>query len=301
MHNITDPHRPFLDSISFQVSAIHIDAAGNRLLKSTNQLRQCALAGSVTSHDTDHLSFMDRKIHILQGSFIRSVTEFQILNPKQFLSVLFTMYTGSQHVIPAAYFLLIFLAKHQAAHMFRMHGFSDLNPGITECRQIQRFSDSMLQEQIAGKKLRHRHISYDPTLIHQHDSVHSAPQYVFQPVFNDQYCGAGTLMDHVYQFYGSTPCGGIQIRQRLIKQQHLNILHHDPCQTDTLFLSTGQLMRRILKMMIDVHQSGHSADQLLHLILRHTIVFRGKGDILSHRQSDKLSVSILQYGAHRVA
>ena len=54
---------------------------------------------------------------------------------------------------------------------------------------------------------------------------------------------------------------GVEITEALHPEhveKHLDRLHHHAGQADPLLLAAGQLIRRILQMMVDIHQPGQS-------------------------------------------
>ena len=59
-------------------------------------------------------------------------------------------------------------------------------------------------------------------------------------------------------------------------------------------------MRSMIKVMFNIHKLCYSLYRLLHFFLWYTVIFKCKGDILCHRQSDKLTIRILQNGSHRM-
>ena len=244
---------------------------------------------------------MDREIHILQRNLFRRIAEFQIRDPQKFLPVLLPADPRLLRMIPAAHLLLVFPGERQLLHMLRVQRLRDLHPRITQCRQIKRLPDSVLQKLFSRKQLLRRQIRHDRAFIHKDDPIHSAPEHILQPVLDDQHRRPRAFMHHIDQFNGRPSGSRIQIRQRLVKQQHLDRLHHHAGQADPLLLAAGQLIRRILQMMVDIHQPGHPVDQLLHLLLRHTVILRRKRNIFSHRQADKLPVRILQHRPYHMA
>ena len=103
------------------------------------------------AHDADHLALMDREIHILQRNLFRRIAEFQIRDPQKFLPVLLPADPRLLRMIPAAHLLLVFPGERQLLHMLRVQRLRDLHPRITQCRQIKRLPDSVLQKLFSRK------------------------------------------------------------------------------------------------------------------------------------------------------
>ena len=89
----------------------------------------------------------------------------------------------------------------------------------------------------------------------------------------------------------------IQVRQWLIKQQDIYIIDNDARHRNALLLASRKRIRRMIQQIRDIHRLCDTIHTLKHLILRNTIVFHRKSDILCHRKSDKLTIRILQDGS----
>ena len=184
--------------------------------------------------------------------------------------------------------------------MLRFQLFCHGNLGIAERGQIKRFPDAVIHQHFPGQKLLRRQISHNPALIHEYNPIHPAPEHVLQAVLNDDHRRARALLYAVYQFYGRPSRRRIQVGQGLIKEKRLHLLHHNAGQTDPLFLSAGKFVGRVFQMVVNIHQPGHLLHCLLHFLLGHTVIFQCKGNVLSHRQTDKLSVRVLQDRSHNL-
>ena len=122
-------------------------------------------------------------------------------------------------------------------------------------------------------------------------------EHILQPVLNNNYGAAGTLLDLVDQLNGLLTGGGVQIGKGLIKQKHFHLIDHHACQADTLLLSAGNLVGRMAQDPAYIHQVRCFLHDFVHFIPGNAIIFQRKGNILRDSQSDKLPVGILKYGA----
>ena len=114
-------------------------------------------------------------------------------------------------------------------------------------------------------------------------------------MLDDEHRGFRLPLDVVNQLHRLLARRGVQVRQRLVKQKNLHLIDHHARKADALLLPAGKLVRRVIQMVLDVHQLGRPARNLVHLFLRRAAVFQRKGDVFRHRQADKLAVRVLQY------
>ncbi len=119
-------------------------------------------------------------------------------------------------------------------------------------------------------------------------------------MFDDDHRRIRILPDLLDDLNGLFAGGRIKVCQRLIKKEQLYIIYHDTGHGYTLLLSAGELSRGMIQMLCDIYPAGCFLHPFLHLFLGDTVIFQGKGDILCHRQTDKLPVQILQHGSHRL-
>ena len=101
------------------------------------------------------------------------------------------------------------------------------------------------------------------------------------------------------QLDGGFARGGVEVRQRLVKEQHLHVVHQDARQGDALLLSAGQIARRVGQMGLHADCPRGLFHPLVQRRIDDTVVFQRKGDIFGNRHADELPVRVLQYGAHR--
>ena len=59
--------------------------------------------------------------------------------------------------------------------------------------------------------------------------------------------------------------GGVQVRQRLVKQEHLGPTHHRPAHGDALPLPTGELARVALQQVVNLQHLRRFVDQATDL------------------------------------
>ena len=174
----------------------------------------------------------------------------------------------------------------------------DRHARIAKRREIERLADPVIGQQTRGKQLVRPHVGKNLPLVHQHDAVHAAPHHILQAVLDDDYRGSGPVLDVVDQLNGLLAGSGVQVGQRLVKEQHLHLIHHHARQAYALLLPAAELMRRMAQVMLHAHQRGHAVHRLAHGGLRHAVVFQRKGDILAHSQADELAVRVLKHRTH---
>ena len=112
---------------------------------------------------------------------------------------------------------------------------------------------------------------------------------------------AGALLDLVDQLDGLLSGGRVQIGQRLVKEQHIHLSHHDAAKAHPLLLSAGDLVGRMVQNLLYANHAGGLPHLSVHFLPLHTVVFQSKGNVLGHRQADELAVGVLQDGAHDLA
>ena len=123
-------------------------------------------------------------------------------------------------------------------------------------------------------------------------------EYILQPVFDDDHGAAGALLNVVNELNGLLAGGGVQVGKGLVKEQHIHLIDHDAAQGYPLLLPPGNLVGGMGEHLPDVHQLGNSVHRVMHFGPGYTVVFQGEGNVLRHRQSDKLAVGVLKHGAH---
>ena len=199
---------------------------------------------------------------------------------------------------PRADLRLLRFAERQRADSRRAKRWGNLHARVAQRRQVQRLTDAVGLEQIGREQLVRAHVRRDTALAHEHDAVDAAPEHVLEPVLNDDDRRARLPLNLVDQL-DRLPAGrGVEVGQRLVKQQHLNLIDHHARQAHALLLPAGELMRRGLQVVCNVHQPGHARHSILHLPQRRARVFQREGDVLAHRQADKLSVRVLQHRSY---
>lgn len=148
------------------------------------------------------------------------------------------------------------------------------------------FSASRLPE----SSLVRAQVCQNGAVVHQHDAVHVPPEHILQPMLDDEHCGIRLFLDLVDQLNGLLAGGGVEVGQRLIEEQDLDLIHHHARQAHPLLLPARKLVRCIAEMVLDAHQLGSMAGDGVHLILRGAAVFQCKGNVLAHGQPDELAV-----------
>ena len=288
--------RAFLDAQIRRVDPLQEDAALLLALEAANELAQRGFPSAVPACDGSHLPFVQRKGDILERLESVGIAERKILHfQKRFCRLrLFRLRGGLE---PGAHLFLIRVAQDERLDVSRTHGGVDRHPGVLERRNIQRLPDAGLLQQTAAEKFPGRRIRQDAAFVHQDDPVHMAVQHVLQAVLDDDDRLVLLLRDAVDQFDGSLSRRGIQIRQRLVEQQHVHVVHENAGERYALFLAAGQLVRRMGKMPLHIHEPCGRIHPPLHLVHRHLVIFEGEGDVFRDGEPDKLGVGVLQHRA----
>ena len=77
---------------------------------------------------------------------------------------------------------------------------------------------------------------------------------------------------------------GVEVRQRLVEQEHLRIAHDAAAERDALLLSAGQLLRLALQQLVQAEHVGGAVDRRLDLGFRRLLVAQAKGEIVVDAQ-----------------
>ena len=73
---------------------------------------------------------------------------------------------------------------------------------------------------------------------------------------------------------------GIQVRQRLVEQEHLRIAHDAPAERHPLLLAAGQLLRLALQQFVQPEHAGGAVDRRLDLGFRRFLVAQAESQIV---------------------
>ena len=66
----------------------------------------------------------------------------------------------------------------------------------------------------------------------------------------------------------------VQVRQRLVQQEHLRLAHQRPAHRHALALAAGELARPALQQVVEAEHRRHRADALRDLVLRGVLRWR---------------------------
>jgi hypothetical protein len=89
---------------------------------------------------------------------------------------------------------------------------------------------------------------------------------------------------------------GVQVRQRLIEQEHRRIAHDGPADGDALALAAGKLIGTAVEQMVDLQQVGgllHAPIDLGPRRLRH---FQAEGHVLAHAHARIKRIGLKHHG-----
>ena len=285
------------DILLSQRLAVQEDLARIRGLKTADELGEGGFARAVPAHDAHHLPLADREADIPQGLLALLITKAQALYLQQRLPFRLRGGPGPGRE-PVPELLGVGIVQHKAVHMGGVLVRSDIHPGIAQSRDIQRLPDAVFRQQTAREQLVRAQVCQNGAVVHQHDAVHVPPKHILQPMLDDEHCGVRLFLDLVDQLNGLLAGSGVEVGQRLIEEQDLDLIHHHARQAHPLLLPARKLVRCVAEMVLDAHQLGGMAGDGVHLILRGAAVFQCKGNVLAHGQPDELAVRVPQHRAH---
>ena len=297
LHHVADVLGAAADVLPGQRVSVQEDLTRIRRLEAADELGQRGFARAVPAHDADHLALADGEADMLQGWLALLVAKAQIPHFQQGDRGRrrFRLRVGGEPLLQCR---RIGLVQHKAVHMGRALFRRDGHARIPQRREVERLADTVFGQQRSGKQFIRAQVGQNLPLVDEDDAVHVPPEHIFQPVLDDEHSGVGLLLDFVDQLNGLFAGSGVEVGQRLIEEEDLDLIYHDARKADPLLLPAGKLVGRIAEVVLNSHQLGGAAGDGVHLVLRHTAVFQRKGDILAHRQADELAVRVLQDGAH---
>ncbi|MPM74448.1 hypothetical protein SDC9_121436 [bioreactor metagenome] len=200
-------------------------------------------------------------------------------------------------------------AEHLLAHGFhvqrvdapRVQLFGNRYARVLERGYIERLADAQRRQDARRHKFVRRQVGNDAPVRHHDDAIHAAVEHVLKAVLDDNDGLMIIFGDAVDQVDGGFAGRGVEVCQRLVKEQDVHVVHHHARKRNALLLPAGKFKRRSGEQVIHLHKRRGLPDDLLHLVLLHALVFERKGDILAHRKAYKLPVGVLQNGADMLA
>ena len=76
---------------------------------------------------------------------------------------------------------------------------------------------------------------------------------------------------------------GVEVGQRLVEQEHVDVAHQRAADGDALALAAGELRRLALEQRLDLQDLGGARDAPLDLVLGHAGVLQAEGQVPLHR------------------
>ena len=160
--------------------------------------------------------------------------------------------------------------------------------------KIEGLPDPGFPQQVRSEQLLRGQAGGDPASVHEYDPIHGPVQNIFQAVFHNDDGLARFPVQRVDQFHRVFPRGGIKVCQRLVKKQHIRLVHQNPGHGNSLFLAAGKVLRRFTKVFRHVHERSRLSDPLPHEFRRDAVVLQRKSDVLGGGKPHELAVGILQ-------
>ena len=187
--------------------------------------------------------------------------------------------------------------KIHGLHMLWMIFCRNRTSGMFQCRDIKRLADSLFLQDISSQQIIRLHIRHNRSLAYHNDTVHVFIKHILKTMLDDHDGLLLFLLDSVDQCNGFLSGRRIEIGQRLVKQQNIHIIDHNPRHGNSLFLSAGHLRWCMMQQFFYLYSLCHTVYFAKHLFLCHTVIFQHESNIFRNRQTDKLSVRILQHGS----
>ena len=107
----------------------------------------------------------------------------------------------------------------------------------------------------------------DPALVHHHHAIGQGHR--LDLVVRDVDRGGAHLLVHALDLGAHLHAQlGVEVRERLVEQEHLRIAHDRAAHRDALALPAGQLARLALEQFLDVEDAGRLLHALVDLVLR---------------------------------
>ena len=204
---------------------------------------------------------------------------------------------GRLLVKPGLNQLFLLVGQAQFGKIGRTHRRLKLYTGIFQRCNIQRFPDAFFLQKSGAEQGVRIAVVLNATVAHKHNPVNRAIQNILYAVLNDDDRTAGALLNLIDENNRLFAGGGVQICQRFVKQKHVHRADHDAAQTDTLFLTAGNLVGRVFQNPLHIHKLRDARHLPVHFFRGNAVVFKGEGDIFCHSQTDKLTIGILQHRA----
>ena len=291
---------PLLDAQLGQILTVQGQFALLRGDKTADRLGKGGFSRAVGAHNGQHFALMNGQVDVFQHPVALVIGKVHPFGPEQHRHFGGRL-GGGLTVEPVPHLLFLPLRQGQFGQKGGMHIGGQRHPGIFESGDIQRLPDAALLQDGRAQKPVGSVVKGDAALVHDHHPIHLAVEHVLQPVLDDDHGAAGALLDLINELDGLLSGGGVQVGQRLVKQQHVHLSHHDAGQADPLFLSARNLVGGVFEHPFHTYQSGGLGHLFVHLVGRDTVVLQRKGNVLGHRQADELAVGVLQHGAHDLA
>ena len=89
---------------------------------------------------------------------------------------------------------------------------------------------------------------------------------------------------------------GVEVRERLVHEEGLRLAHDGPAHRHALALTTGELTRFAVEVVVQLQDArclGHALDDL---VLRHLAQLQREGDVVAHREVGVQGVGLEHHG-----
>ena len=108
--------------------------------------------------------------------------------------------------------------------------------------------------------------------------------------------GAHSLLELLDLLSGARAQLGVEVRQRLVEQEHGRLADQRARERDTLALAAGELARAPLRKMVDAEQTGCPLDLAFDLGARRALGPQREGDVVANRQVRIEPVALKHHG-----
>ena len=197
---------------------------------------------------------------------------------------------GERHVLKSSGHGIPVLIKVQLVDAVQMLIFAEPDAGVFQSGNVERLTDAVSLENVGTEQLVGGGIQLNPPVIHENDAVHVAIEHILKPVLDDENGFVMLLVHLIDEINGGHAHGGVKGRKRFVKEEGFHVVVHDTGKGDLLLLTAGEAVRKGIEKGIHADDFGNCIYLFQHLRPGDGVVFQGKSNIFTNRQTNKLGV-----------
>ena len=165
MHDISNPVRPLLDAQSGHVLALEPQRTLLRFFKATDYLGEGGLACAIGAGDGQQLSLFNRQTDVFKGVKAIFVCKVDVFRCKQ-NALLGRLLDRKRLGAPGPYFLFVRLGELYASNALGQRLWRDGNIRVAHGGQVQRFPNTVFQQQSGGEQIIRRGVRQNFSIPH---------------------------------------------------------------------------------------------------------------------------------------